>query len=709
MSRSLVCCVALALAGCSSSSSSPAEPGGGAVQIVAQEDGTVEVIVSGRTLFALAPTGPVARNFMERPVGIGTISFERSNETEDALSVQSVQNEGSSATVEYANADGTRTAVLTASAIDAESSEFRLEVAGPQADSLAVGVRCDDGGTFHGFGEQYNATDQRGEVFELLVNEQGNGRTGTPGVSIGDEHTTYFPMPYYMDARGFGALFDTARRVDVDLCASDAAIAWIEVISGAPVQWRVFHGPSGLDVIRQLGDLVGRPTQPPTWAYQLWMAGQGGRDDVLDEVAALEVADIPVSAFWVQDWGGIRINPDGGFGVQYIWSADETLYPGLASMVSDLHADGYRFLTYANPFIVDPSSVIEEDGPARFAPRFDAMEQMSLLLNDDMAQTFIDAAVPNIPQMDAHPDFSNPDTGAFITESLAQLVEDYDFDGWMLDFGEWVPLNSVPGDGSDPIERRNTFPVDWQRASRNALESTRGDDWVMFARSGFTGVQGVAQIHWVGDQETDWGELDGLPTVLPAMLNLGLAGQPFVTHDIAGFSALGDPSTKELFQRWTELGAFTPIMRTHDGADKVDNWRWDRDAETTAHFRQFTFVHCALMNDFMMLGAEAEMTGAPILRHLMLVFPDDTETWSISDQYMIGDSLLVAPVIEEGATTRSVYFPAGTWFNVWTGESLEGGQRTTVDAPIGSPPVYSLGEDRTDLRNWSSLTYDDCR
>ena len=161
--------------------------------------------------------------------------------------------------------------------------------------------------------------------------------------------------------------------------------------------------------------------------------------------------------------------------------------------------------------------------------------------------------------------------------------------------------------------------------------------------------------------------------------------------------------------RWTELGAFAPVMRTHQGADKVNNWRWNTDEETTAHFRKFTYVHCALMNDFMILAAEAEETGAPILRHLMLVFPNDRETWDISDQFLIGDSLLVAPVSEEGATSRSVYFPAGTWYNVWTGEAVQGGQRSTVDAPIGSPPVYSLGQDRVDLRNWESLAYGDCR
>ncbi|MGD8823990.1 MAG: glycoside hydrolase family 31 protein [Myxococcales bacterium] len=698
--------LAIAVSGCSDGEGSS---GLGDAQVVATDDGTVEVVIGERVLFALAPTGPIARNFDEEPVGIGAITFERTNEVADPLLVQSVATEGAGVRVEYASAS--RSATLTAKPVGDEASEFRLELAGPPADSIAVGIRCDASGTFHGFGEQYNATNQRGEAFELMVNEQGNGRDGGPGISVGNEHTTYFPMPYYIDARGFGALFTTSRRVDVDLCATDQDIAWIEVISGAPVQWRVFHGPTGLDVIRQLGDLVGRPDQPPSWAYNLWMAAQGGRQAVESERDKLEAAGIPTAAFWVQDWGGIRLNFDGGSGVQYVWNADETLYPSFAGMVSEFHDAGYKFLTYVNPFIVDPSSVAAEDDPARFAERFNDMQSTGLLLRDQIGETYIEAAVPNIPQRDAHPDFSNPATFEYVVEALKEIVRVYDVDGWMADFGEWVPVDSVPADGSDPIERRNTFPVDWHHASREALESVRPDgDWVSFARSGFTGVQGFAQIHWTGDQETNWGELDGLPTVVPALLNLGLAGQPFVTHDIAGFARGDGPSTKELFQRWTELGAFTPIMRTHDGADKLNNWRWNTDQETTAHFRKFAFVHCALMNDFMTLASEAENTGAPILRHLMLVFPDDRDTWNISDQFMIGDALLVAPVVEEGAASRSVYFPEGTWYDVWTGESIEGGQRLMVDAPIGSPPVFSRGRDRDDLRNaQANLTVEDCR
>ena len=129
-------------------------------------------------------------------------------------------------------------------------------------------------------------------------------------------------------------------------------------------------------------------------------------------------------------------------------------------------------------------------------------------------------------------------------------------------------------------------------------------------RSGWTGDKVVTQIHWVGDQEADWSPFDGLPTVVPAMLNLGISRVPYVTHDIAGFS--GGPSTKELYLRWTELGAFTPYMRTHQGGKELLNWSWKSDAETSAHFARFARIHRALAPEFQALAAAAATTAAPI-------------------------------------------------------------------------------------------------
>jgi alpha-glucosidase len=269
-------------------------------------------------------------------------------------------------------------------------------------------------------------------------------------------------------------------------------------------------------------------------------------------------------------------------------------------------------------------------------------------------------------------------------------------DGWMCDFGEWLPTDAVLSDGSSPVAGHQTYPNAWHDLCRTVADERTGGDYATFSRSGWLGEQGVAQIVWIGDQEADFLPSDGLPTVVPAMINLGLTGMPFVTHDIAGFS--GGPSTKELWLRWCELGAFTPIMRTHEGLKRSLNWNWDGDAETTAHFRRFARIHELLLPELLALAAEAANTSLPMLRHLTLVFPDDDASRTVADQFMLGDTLLVAPVVAEGATTKQVYLPPGTWFHVWTGDMHVGPITLEVLAPMGSPPVFSLGVDRPDLR-----------
>ena len=139
-------------------------------------------------------------------------------------------------------------------------------------------------------------------------------------------------------------------------------------------------------------------------------------------------------------------------------------------------------------------------------------------------------------------------------------------------------------------------------------------------------------------------------------------------------------------------------MRTHEGDRKDENWSWEKDAETTEQLRRFASIHDVLAKEFDAFANEAATRSLPMVRHLMLQFPDDPQSRSISDQFMLGDSLLVAPVVEEGATKREVYLPPGEWFHVWTGTSYAGGKVVEVDAPIGSPPVFSLGKDREDIR-----------
>lgn len=652
----------------------------------------------GHPLLATAPGGaPAARWFTEVATQVvGQFVFSRRDETVAVLpTLRSARLVGGAVRLKLSGRGGPggrrRRGTLTIRPeVPGQSTriEFALRRgAGGRPSSLALPVRCDPDATFHGWGEQYSATDQRGEAFSLFVSEQGIGRDpALPPLPLnGGKHTTYFPMPYWLDARGFGALVLTDRRVEVDLCRTDPAIARIEAISGDPLRLLVFHGPRPLDVIRQLGDVVGRPKAPPAWAYTLWMSAQGGRTAVEAKVAALQAADVPVGVIWSQDWTGVRVNFDGGLGVQYRWTADENHYPDLAGFIANLHAQGLRFLGYANPFV-----------PQDLA-HWPVMDAQRLLLRKPDGSSY---AFLSPRGLSGHPDLSLPAAREYVKGFLRAMAVDYGMDGWMSDFGEWAPIDAVWADRRDPVAGHNTYPTEWHRLWREVFDEVRPDgDYVVFARSGWTGVQRVAMIHWAGDQETDWSTTDGLPTVVPALLTLGLSGQPYVTHDIAGFSGtIAPPSTKELFQRWTELGAFTPFMRTHDGADRNNNWRWDGDAETIAHFRRFARIHDALAPEIRALAAEAAVASAPIVRHLMLVFPDDVPSRSVHDQFMLGDQLLVAPVVTEGATTRTLYLPPGEWYDVWSGTAYSGPATVTVPAPIGSPPVFSRGADRADLR-----------
>lgn len=664
--------------------------------VVADETGAVALFDGDRELVRTAPGAyPTVRTFSERVTNtLGIWTFRRTGETVHAYSYFSaLETSADAVTVHYRlladpSADdpieGEATLRIEAGP-RADTTRITLSATGPEQTSLAIPIACMEEGSFHGFGEQYNATDQRGEAFDLFVSEQGIGRDGTGLREIsGDAHTTYFPMPYYLDARGFGVLARTFYRTHVDVCASDADVAWLEVISGEPLDLLVMHGPTPKDVVRELGEEVGIPAPPPDWAWRAWISSQGGRDPVLADVAALDTESIEASAIWSQDWTGLRMNIGGGFGVEYRWEDDETLYPDLTSMITDLHARDLRFLAYANPF-VDP------DLPNHYA----AMADANLLVMDASGEPYVFPA-PN--GMSAHPDLTNEAARDYVRNALRSMIADHGIDGWMADFGEWTPLDAVLSSGEDPRAFHNRFPIEWHRVTREAFDMERPDgDWVSIARSGWTGVQRYSMIHWVGDQEVSFSPTDGLPTVVPALVNLGLAAVPYTTLDIGGFS--GGPSDRELYERWVELGAFAPIMRTHEGNMRDRNHNWDSDPETTAHFRRFAAIHAALAPDLMRWSAEAQATSVPLVRHLLLEFPDDRASWGVHDEMMLGDAFLIAPVVTQGATERQVYLPAGaTWFHVFTGESYDGGQTVTVSAPIGTPPVFHRDSDRADLR-----------
>jgi len=640
----------------------------GGFHIDEEDKGTFSINSGERELFRL--TGVASLSFKpDVSMQFGFFKIRKKNEVTAGLNIREV---GGGLAV-FAGAE--ETGKVDFSATPGGNLRVRISVDGSRkGNALRLKFACASGDRFWGFGEQYNYIDFKGMKVPIWVQEQGVGRAKKPTLPyVGMLTNSYFPMPYFIDpGAGKGFLIENTEYSEFDLCSEEKDTWSAEVWNGSEVSFLVFPGPAPADVVSQLTAEAGRPKQqPPDWAFSgVWLAAQGGREQVEKRLKTALDAGVPVTAIWAQDWVGLRHFGAGNFGVKYRWSLDEELYPGFSEMIRSMREKNVRFLGYFNPFIVPDFELYDGAVKNSFVvKRGDGSPY------DFQIVTFKGGLL----------DVTNPDAADWFL-SFARRATELGISGWMADFGEWLPFDSAPAIGEAPVVH-NTYPTLWHELNRRALEEAYPDgDFVMFTRSGYTGEQRVAQIVWAGDQEADWSETDGLPTVVTAGLTIGMSGIPYFTHDIAGFS--GGPSTKELFQRWTELGAFTPFMRTHDGLQKMKNHRFDTDADTLAHFTRFARIHVALTPYFKALARESVETGLPIIRHTALVDPEWKESYDANGQWMLGADMLFAPVVKKGAETVEVKFPAGEWEHLLTGERYKGRQVTSVIASVGTPAVF---------------------
>jgi sulfoquinovosidase len=293
-------------------------------------------------------------------------------------------------------------------------------------------------------------------------------------------------------------------------------------------------------------------------------------------------------------------------------------------------------------------------------------------------------------------DFTRAETRDWFAEVLAREMLDLGIDGWMADFGEYLPTDLRLADGSDPMDMHNLWPTLWAQVNEQALASRgKGGDAVFFMRAGFSGVQAHCPLLWAGDQSVDFTRHDGIGTVITAALSAGLVGNAYSHSDCGGYtSLLGNVRSEELMQRWCELAAFAPVMRSHEGNRPDDNLQYDSTPELLACFARWSRVHRELAPYVRALCDEAVQLGLPAQRPLFLHYPEDPALWMLQDQFLYGGDLLVAPVIEEGAKMREVIVPGGSpWRHLWTGADFAPGTHA-VAAPIGQPPVFYRPDSR---------------
>ncbi|MCL6547710.1 MAG: alpha-glucosidase [Alicyclobacillus sp.] len=529
-----------------------------------------------------------------------------------------------------------------------------------------------------GCGEQFSCFNLRGRRFPLWVSEQGVGRNKRTCETFladaldgagGDYYTTYFPQPTFVSSDRYYVHVETTGYSVFDF--RDAHAHQVEVWGAAP-QVRMGMDGTMAGVLQRLTGYLGRQPPLPDWAYDgVWLGLQGGTGVVAAKLRRARAAGVPVAAVWAQDWEGKRLTP---FGKQLMWNWqwDRALYPGLDAALRGWRGEGVRLLGYVNGFLATDGPLYAEAQAAGY-----------LVRNRDGNP--YEVTVTSFPA--AMVDLTNPDAREWLKGVMKREMLDFGLAGWMADFGEYLPTDAVLYDGRAE-EMHNRWPVLWAQLNREVLEeSGRLGDAVFFTRSGFTGVSRYTTMVWAGDQNVDWSADDGLPSVIPAALSLGMSGIGLHHSDIGGYTTLFHMKrTKELFQRWAEQAAFTVVMRTHEGNRPDDNWQFDGDDETLHHFARMARVHVALKPYLQTLVQAYQTTGLPVVRPVFL--HDDRPVWyDVQDVYLLGPDVLVAPVLTEGARERTVTLPDDAWVHLWSGQTYGGGE-IAVPAPIGEPPVF---------------------
>ncbi|QIQ05842.1 glycoside hydrolase family 31 protein [Streptomyces liangshanensis] len=436
------------------------------------------------------------------------------------------------------------------------------------------------------------------------------------------------------------------------------------VVIGTPA--RVLHGWTAL---------TGAPVPPPAWAlgpqHARW--GFGSAREVRRVVAGYRERGLPLSA--------VHLDID-HFDAHQVFTVDGERFPDLPGLAAELRADGVRLVSIVDPAVkAAAGNAVYESGRA-----------VDAFVRDARGEEVRGEVWPGAC---AYPDFTDPGVrewwGGLYAERLAQ-----GFSGVWHDMNEPVSFapfgdttlprsarHRLEGRGGDHREAHNVYGLEMARAGFEGLRGLRPDERpFLFSRSGWAGMQRYGGT-WSGDVATGW---PGLRASLALVLGLGLCGVPYSGPDVGGFD--GSPSP-ELYLRWFQLGAYMPLFRTHAAIDAGRREPWEFGAEVLEHARAALAERERLRPYFMTLAQLARLTGAPYVRPVWWGAPEDRALRDCEDAFMLGDGLLVAPVLACGADRRAVRLPRGRWYDTATGRAYEGPGQVLVDAPLSRVPVLA--------------------
>lgn len=534
----------------------------------------------------------------------------------------------------------------------------------------------------YGCGETYSKLNLKGEKVRIWVAEHQNtsrisrkiirekltGKRPERTLDF-DCYESYYTQPTFVSSDKYYVHADTNAYAEFDFSQKDCTTLYFQETPSFVVE----QADSFEELSERLSRRLGRQQALPEWIYDGVILGiQEGTAVVEQKIRRAQEAGVRINGVWCQDWSGCRRT---GFGYQVMWNWqwDRGLYPGLDHKIAEWKKQGIRFLGYINPFLALEKELYREASEKGYCVKNAAGEDYLVTIT-----TFPAAMI----------DFTNPSAYAWYKKIIKENMIGLGMGGWMADFGEYLPVDAVLYDGSDPELLHNQWPAIWAELNREAIaECGKEKEIFFFTRAGYTGSVASSSMMWTGDQHVDWSVDDGLPSVIPATLSLAMSGYGITHSDAGGYTTIMHMRrSKELLMRWEEMNVFSPLLRTHEGNQPVNNVQFDSDWELLEHLGKCSVMHAGLKEYLQELVLGQQERGTPVMRPLFYHYEEE-EAYQEKTEYLLGRDVLVAPVCREGERSRSCYLPRDQWTHLFTGKDYGGGW-TQVEAPIGRPPVF---------------------
>jgi len=487
----------------------------------------------------------------------------------------------------------------------------------------------------YGMGERFTPFVKNGQTVNIW-NEDGGTST----------EQSYKNIPFYLTNRGYGVFVNHPEEVSFEI-ATEMVNRTQFSVKGTGLDYFFINGPSMKEVLMRYTDLTGKPSLPAPWTFGLWLSTSFttnyDEDTVMEFIDGMQSRDIPLrtfhfDCFWMKDFHWSNL----------LW--DERVFPDPAGMLKRIKEKGLNVCVWINPYIAQESELFDEGMTGGYFIR----RSDGTVWQWDMWQ----------PGM-AIVDFTNPEACRWYQEKLAALV-DMGVDCFKTDFGERIPFEEVCySNGANPEKMHNYYTYLYNQCVYELLVQKKGaDNAVLFARSATAGCQKFP-VHWGGDC---WSDYESMEQSLRGGLSLLMSGFGYWAHDIGGFEST---STADVYKRWVAFGLLSSHSRLHGSHSYRVPWLYDEESVDVV--RCFTKLKARLMPYLFKTAAEASKTGIPMMRSMILEFPEDRNCHYLDKQYMLGDNLLVAPIFNDQSIAE-YYLPEGVWTDFFTGKELQGGR-----------------------------------